>query len=116
MPAFSPLPVTYFTFPRTRVKVLAAFNLSSTNAFDLDQSKILSFGKLKLILLMQFYGQKFRKHVPGHICNSKYSRQSVNKHLFSDNFSGNRFFILKANIVEPLAKMEALLEDKLDMI
>ena len=44
-PAFSPFPTMFSTHPKTNFNFSVAFNLSSANAFNLDQSIILSFGK-----------------------------------------------------------------------
>ena len=44
-PAFSPFPTMFPTFPKTNFNFSFTFILSSANAFNLDQSKILSFGK-----------------------------------------------------------------------
>ena len=35
----------YFTLEKTEILILATLNLSSVNALNLEQSKILSFGK-----------------------------------------------------------------------
>ena len=43
--AFSPFPTMFSTLSRTKIMIVATFNLSSANAFNLDQSRILSFGK-----------------------------------------------------------------------
>ena len=44
-PAFSPFPTMFSTLSKTNFNFSPAFILSSANAFNLDQSKILSFGK-----------------------------------------------------------------------
>ena len=43
-PAFSPFPTMFSTLHKTNFKLSFTFILSSANAFNLDQSKILSFG------------------------------------------------------------------------
>ena len=44
-PAFSPLPTMFSTLPKINFNFLVPFILSSANAFNLDNSIILSFGK-----------------------------------------------------------------------
>ena len=44
-PAFSPFPTVFSNLTRREIIILTASNLSSANAFNLDQAKILSFGK-----------------------------------------------------------------------
>ena len=43
--AFSPFPTLFSTLPEINFNFSAKFNLSSANAFNLDQSKNFSFGK-----------------------------------------------------------------------
>ena len=45
LPAFSPFPTMFSTLLKTSFNFAVTFILSSANAFNLDKSKILSFGK-----------------------------------------------------------------------
>ena len=45
LPAFSPFPTMFSTVPKTNFNFSVRIILSSAYAFNLDQSKILSFGK-----------------------------------------------------------------------
>ena len=42
---FSPFPTMFSTLSKTKIVILANFIFSSPNTFNLDQSRILSFGK-----------------------------------------------------------------------
>ena len=54
-PAFSPFPTMFSTLPKSNFNFWVTFILSSANAFNLDQSKNLSFGKeLKTIYVYNF--------------------------------------------------------------
>ena len=44
-PAFSPFPIVFSALSKRKIVILATFNLSSANAFNLVMSKNLSFGK-----------------------------------------------------------------------
>ena len=44
MLVFSPFPTMFSTLPKPNLNISFTFILSSANAFNLDQSKILSFG------------------------------------------------------------------------
>ena len=48
LPAFSPFPIMFSTLSQTENTMLGTFNLSSENVLNLDQSKILLFGRLNL--------------------------------------------------------------------
>ena len=67
---FSPFPTMFSTHPKTNSNFSIKFNLLSANAFDLDQSKILSFGQdLTLFLIARdkiFDKEKLR------VCNCRH--------------------------------------------
>ena len=54
-PEFSPFPIMFPALSMTELIILATFDLSSANTFNLDQTKILSFGQELILSLIHHF-------------------------------------------------------------
>ena len=61
LPAFSPFPTMFSALSKTEITILTTFYLSSANAFNLDLTKILSFGKELMTMWKKAFQNVFEK-------------------------------------------------------